>query len=68
MNSRFIAYFGVLVMMLLSSFPLALALASGVLVVLLLASIVFLCTVVLVAALMLRDKWGDIGDSDSRRK
>ena len=55
-------------MILLSSFPLALALASGVLVVLLLASIVFLCTVVLVAALMLRDKWGDIGDSHSRRK
>lgn len=55
-------------MLLLSSFPLVLGLAPGVIVVLLLASIVFLCTVLLVAALMLRDKWDDVGDPPTRRQ
>ncbi|HLZ24619.1 MAG TPA: hypothetical protein VKQ30_21085 [Ktedonobacterales bacterium] len=47
--------------------PLVVGSASGVLVVLALASIVFLCTVLIAAALMLRNKWDDIGDRHSRR-
>lgn len=55
-------------MVLLSSLPLVLGLASGVIVVLALASIIFLCTALIVAALMLRDKWDDLGDSHTRRQ
>lgn len=42
-------------------------LTPDVLVILGLASIVFLSTVVIVAALMLRSRWGDIGDPKSPR-
>lgn len=54
-------------MVLLATLPLVLGLEPGLLVAIALASIVFLCTVLIVAALMLRNKWNDIGNSRPRR-
>lgn len=54
-------------MTLFEAFVLVLGLAPGVLVVLALGSIVFLSTLLIVVALMLRNKWDDIGDSRTRR-
>ena len=52
----------------LAAMALVLGSAAAVLVVLALGSIVFLSTLLLVVALMLRKRWDDIGDSHTRRR
>jgi hypothetical protein len=53
-------------MMVFAALMLVLGFAPALLVALALASIVFLCTLLIVAALMLRSKWDDIGDRHTR--
>ena len=53
-------------MIILAALMLVLGFAPELLVALALASIVFLCTLLIVAALMLRSKWDDIGDRHTR--
>jgi uncharacterized membrane protein len=52
--------------MVFAALMLVLGFAPELLVALALASIVFLCTLLIVAALMLRSKWNDISDRHTR--